>query len=88
MRETISTCVVEAVARAQGVDAIELPPLATVVDPDALDSLFRSRPDGSDRIGTRGFDGEVRFPYAGWEVTVRSETDIVVREQSSDAGPR
>lgn len=88
MRETISTCVVEAVARAKGVDAIELPPLATVVDPDALDSLFRSRPDGSDRAGTRGFDGEVRFPYAGREVTVRSETDIVVREQSSDAGPR
>lgn len=71
--ESISTKVVAAVAEANGVDPIELDePLYEVVDPDALDALFRSRADGS-----RLPYGRVTFSMAGCEVVVDSEGHVV-----------
>lgn len=45
------------------------------VEPDALDALFRSRPDGR----SRG-PGHVELRIAGYDVTVYSDGDIVVEE--------
>lgn len=65
-----SQAVVEAVATAEDVSPRELsPPLAYVVDPDALDSLF-------DRPRT---DGVVRFRYCGYTVSVLASGSVDVR---------
>lgn len=65
----LSDGVVLAVAEAAGVGPTELRTLNGVVDPDALDSLFR---------GDAG--GTVSFEYEGYVVTVRATGEIVVRE--------
>jgi len=78
--ESPGDAVVRAVAAASGLDPVpdatdpmeSLDPLYTVVDADALDSLFRS-----------GMDGLVSFTYHGYDVTVHSEGYLVV--ESPDA---
>lgn len=64
---SLSVRVVEAVADAEGIDPADLPsPLADTVDPDALDSLFRS--------GT----GRVTFDYYGYRVTAGADRTVEV----------
>ena len=62
--------IVEAVADAADVSKLELQPLYEVVDPDALESLFRA-----------GSTGTVRFTYHGHRVVVSSHGDVTVDEQ-------
>lgn len=50
-----------------------LDPLYTAIDPEALDSVFRTTGDDADR--TRG---RVAFQYHGYEVTVHSDERISV----------
>lgn len=69
---TPSESVIKAVAEAEGCDPLDSPPLYEVLDPDALDALFRGC--GSCRVG---------FEYAGYEVVVRSNGRVVVREGES-----
>lgn len=64
--------ILEAVAAREAVEPVELPPLFEAVDPDALRSIFAPTAKGADRVG------EVRFPYAGYEVTVRVDGDVDV----------
>jgi hypothetical protein len=67
-----SEAVVAAVAANEGVSETELErPLFEVVDPDALDSLFR--------WGT----GRVTFEYLGYEVTVESGGAVTCRPLAS-----
>lgn len=63
--DSLSEAVVEAVADAEGVEPTELQPLYDVIDPDALDSLFRPQFDG--RHPSRG---EITFRYHGYVVHV------------------
>lgn len=88
--ESLSEGVVEAVASEAGVDAVSLSdpetegtldPLFSVVDPDALDSVFCSRADDADAPR-----GEVTFRYNGYEVTVASEGWIALTRVESAAG--
>lgn len=88
--ESLSEGVVAAVAADAGVDAIPpadtetdgaLEPLFSVVDPDALDAVFR-RGDS----GATGPRGEVTFCYHGYEVTVRSEGRIALTRPEPTAG--
>lgn len=66
----LSTAVVKAVAEAEGVDPCDLSEsLADVVDPDALDELFRDRP---------GAEGRVQFRFCEYRVTVTSDDQIAV----------
>lgn len=59
--------IVEAVADAEGVDPLELPPLYDAVDPDAVDSLFAPQL----RVGSvPSHDAAVRFEYHGYVVRV------------------
>ncbi|MFB1062412.1 HalOD1 output domain-containing protein [Natrinema sp. H-ect4] len=65
--KTPTNAVIEAVAEATDSDPLDLPPLYEAVDPDALNTLF----DSSET------SGQVSFPYAGFEVTVRgSEVEV------------
>ncbi|QLG47730.1 HalOD1 output domain-containing protein [Natrinema halophilum] len=76
-----SRAIVESIAVHEGVDvtAIEPPaydPLFTVVNPEALDELFRTTGDTASNV-------VVTLEYEGYEIVVRNGTDVEVREQSS-----
>ncbi|WP_293031339.1 HalOD1 output domain-containing protein [Natronococcus sp.] len=71
--------IIEAVARHEGVDvtAVEPPayePLYAVVDPEALDALFR---------GSSSDGASLSFEYAGYDVTVSGEGQIDVTDPST-----
>ena len=63
--ESPSTVVVQAVVEALDRDAHEVTPLHRSVDPDALDSLFATKHDGTPRTG-----GRVGFDHADCRVVV------------------
>lgn len=63
--ESTSTAVVRAVSAVEGRDPRSLRPLAEILDPAALDTLFGSRDDGTPRIG-----GRLTFVYSRCRVTV------------------
>lgn len=64
--------IVQAVAAAADTDPLELPPLYERVDADALDAVVS---------GLR--NGEVRFRYAGYAVTVHSDGTVEVDDDST-----
>lgn len=71
-----SVDVVLALAEAEDVDPVEIePPLYTVVDPAALDSLFR------DEQGASAENVEVTFEYAGREIRIGASGDVTVSER-------
>lgn len=63
--ESASTAVVRAVSAVEGRKPESLPPLAYVLDPDALDALFESRSNGQPRTG-----GRLSFVYSGCRVSI------------------
>lgn len=66
--ETISKCIVRAVADAADVDPVELtPPIYEIIDPEALDALLK-----------RCRQGQVQFPYKEWTVVARADGTVVV----------
>ncbi|WP_232702309.1 HalOD1 output domain-containing protein [Halobacterium wangiae] len=69
--DLITQKIVHAVADELRVDPVDLDPLYDVVDPDALNSLFHSRP----RVNSLG-TGAVRFTYQGFEVHVTAGGDV------------
>lgn len=79
----VSTAVVEAVAEAEGVSPTEMEtPLQQVIDPEALNELFRpgrSSPDDEFRVS---------FTYFGYEITVRGPERIVVRQTTKQTHER
>ena len=73
--ETATAAVVRAVADAKDVGPLDLDPLNTVVDADALDRLVDSMAvDADDPIDL------VQFAYSGCRVTVVGDGSIVVDE--------
>ncbi|MFP9192183.1 HalOD1 output domain-containing protein [Natronosalvus vescus] len=60
--------VVAEIAAATGTDPLELPPLSSAIDPDALNALFASRPITTVQ--------RVTFQYAGYEVVVDGDGDV------------
>lgn len=71
-----STRVIEAVARREGISPASLqPPLYEVVDPDALDEMFRNAHDGT----------RVIVEYYGYEIEVTSDF-VRVRSTVDDGG--
>lgn len=66
-RRPPSIGVLEAVTAATGTPATDLRPLYEVVDPDALDDLFRPS------AGDGHANGAVSFRYAGCTVTVHAD---------------
>jgi hypothetical protein len=62
-----SQAVVEAVASKEGVEPIEIGPLAYDIDPDALNRLVQSMDEGS-----------ITFGFEGYQVRVDSDGGVVV----------
>ncbi len=77
--DELSLTIVEAVADAEGVAPEELvPPLYSVVDPDALDQMFLPTPtDGR-------LDGEVTFWYQDYRVTACGDGFVRVEDPSAN----
>lgn len=67
-----STRVIEAAAARTDRDALDLPPLAETVDPEALDAIANDQ------------GAVITFPYAGMDVTV-DETGTVNVDERADA---
>jgi hypothetical protein len=63
--ESVSTAVVRAVSAVEGREQCSLRPLADVIDPAALDSLFDPRSDGTPRTG-----GRLSFVYNACCITI------------------
>lgn len=78
--DSVSRTVIETVAALEDSDPTELPVLANVVDPDALDDLFGPRFDG-DR---REVEGRIEFDYGGYRVTVGADETFTVRPVADD----
>lgn len=77
----MSEAVVMAVADAKGTAPTDLDTqLYEVVDPDALDGLFRPKTDGTPRIG-----GQVEFTMDGLAVTVDDDATVTVASQTQTA---
>lgn len=68
----ISETVVMTVAKAKGVDPLDLEPLYTVIDSDALNSMFRPS------VGSPPATMELRFSMEGCEVVVRGDGEVAV----------
>jgi hypothetical protein len=68
-----SLAVVEAVCRVVGESPTAIDPLAEVIDPEALDALFR--PTGQEPARS---DGTVTFAFCGCEVVVCGTGEITV----------
>ncbi|WP_166035422.1 HalOD1 output domain-containing protein [Halorussus pelagicus] len=73
--QTPSEGIVAAVSSASNTDPAALKPLATTIDPDAIDALFSDHYDGT----PRGV-GLVKFGYAGYEVVVNGNGCVSVLE--------
>lgn len=69
---SLSALIVLAVAAARGTDPRQVGPLGEVVDPDALDALFRG-------VGGTRPTGEVFLTLDGCKVLVRSDGWVLVR---------
>lgn len=67
-----SEAVIAAVSSATATDALELPPLSFVLDPDALDDLFDAATDTD-----AGRRGTTTFSYAGCDITASSDGMVV-----------
>lgn len=63
-----SEAVVRTVAQAKGVGPLEMPSLYGIVDPEALDTIFKG-----------GGGSYVEFPFCGYTVTVVSDGRIIVQ---------
>ncbi|MCU4751781.1 hypothetical protein OB919_07265 [Halobacteria archaeon AArc-curdl1] len=76
--EGLATSIIEATATITDQSILDLEPLYTVIDPDALETLFCNRVDGK-RFG------EVSFAYSGCAVTVTDGERVTVTRQPVDA---
>lgn len=72
--ESVSRAVVRSVSAVEGQEPLSLPPLATVLDTDALDVLFEPRTDGTSRSG-----GRLSFIYSNCKVTVDNGEYITLK---------
>lgn len=76
----ITEAIVDAVAEASDLDPIDVePPLATVIDADALNTLVASMSDRPDAT-----TGRITFPYCGFDVSVTTD-GIVSLDEHADA---
>lgn len=78
-----SRAIIDAIAAHEDVDVTdveppEFDPLYTVVNPEALDELFRNPHDNT---------AHVAFEYEGYEIVVHSDGRVEVRDPSDEDAP-
>lgn len=71
LTSTPSARVVTAVAEAAETDPLDLPPLYSALDPDALDALVTNSESSSIFL---------TFPYAGYTVSIHGDGEVDVEE--------
>lgn len=71
--------ILSAVVAATGNDSLELPPLNSVIDPDALDALLDSPAYGASEQRLT-----VTFEYADCQVTAKAHGTVVVEPDCKD----
>ncbi|NIC00996.1 HalOD1 output domain-containing protein [Halobacterium sp. R2-5] len=76
MSESPSERIIDTIAAKRDIDAIELPLLYDVIDPDSLNRLIGSMDDGA-----------VSFTYAGYEIVVTSDGAITLAEPTVSNSP-
>ena len=72
--ELLSTAVVRAVSAVEGREVLDLPPLATVIDPDALDMLFATNGTGEPKSG-----GHLSLIYSQSRVTIENGEYLTIQ---------
>ncbi|MFA9415685.1 HalOD1 output domain-containing protein [Natrinema sp. HArc-T2] len=77
-----SQAIIEAIAAEEGIDVTdveppEYDPLFTVVNPEALDDLFTTTGGGASTV-------VVHLEYEGYEIVVRSDCNVEVRDRSAN----
>ncbi len=78
--QSLSLAVINAVAEQEGVDPTDIEPptyesLYSVVNPEALDSLFAPRSDGTPRT-----NGKIEFQFCGYDIVVTSDGTVELTE--------
>lgn len=76
----VSETVIAAVAEATDTDPLDLEPLYTVVDPDALNGLVRQS------VGSPSSSVEINFSMAGCDVTVHGDGEVIVTPSTAHDG--
>ena len=70
--------IVEAIATVEGIDPLDIEPLGTTIDLEALDSVLRS--------GTGQSDPTVTLRTQGYEITLYSSERLVLQRLESEPG--
>lgn len=70
-----SEAVIRAIAQAKGISPLEMPMLYEIVDPEALDAIFKGR-DLS----------YIQFLYYGYKVIVVSDGRIIIQDCETNEG--
>jgi hypothetical protein len=78
---SLSSTIVETLAAVNETEPINMEPLFTVINPDALDQLFEPL-CGSDR---RNGDGRIEFLFDDHRIIVSASGEITIRPDSQDA---
>jgi len=81
--QSVSFQVITAVAEREGVDPTDIEPptyeaLYDVINPEALDSLFAPREDGTPRAS-----GTVEFDFCGYRITAHSDGSVELTDEST-----
>jgi hypothetical protein len=76
--EMLPESIVSLVAELEGVGVTDIPPLASVVDPDALVALFDGPQSASSSV--------VEFDYAGYRIVVRGDGNVRALEATPATG--
>lgn len=79
--QPLSTTVIEAVGAATETDPTQMDPLYEVLEPSALDALFRPQSDAAPRMS-----GQVLFSLDGHDVAVHSCGSIIVDASGKERG--
>jgi hypothetical protein len=80
--ESVTEAVTAALRSVSGATEFELRPLYDTIDPDALDSLFARKGDGT----PRGTDGRIVFEHGRYRVRVDSDGAVAVSAPERDPG--
>ena len=76
LSESASTTLLLLVSELEELSYEELPPLSDIVDPDALDTIFLPKEDGTTRL-----DGTVSFVYCGYDVRLHANRELVLQKR-------
>jgi len=81
---TPSRCIIETVGAVTETDPCSMTPLASAIDPDALDMVFGAGLQRSDHLAA----DQVSFEYEGFGVTVYAENRLVLWDLDEDPDQR